>query len=97
MHEVLRGDGKRACGARCKRTGDPCRGLATVNGRCRMHGGKSTGPRILKAGGLYSKEPLTRASAIAALVEETRGFEEWLAVVSCAFEAKPGRRLTRKE
>src|SRR5262249_6700992 len=33
------------CGARCKRTGKPCRGAAMPNGRCKVHGGKSTGPR----------------------------------------------------
>ena len=31
------------CGAR--RDGEPCRGAAMANGRCRMHGGPSTGPR----------------------------------------------------
>lgn len=31
------------CGARCKRTNQPCRGAAMRNGRCRMHGGGSTG------------------------------------------------------
>lgn len=37
-------NGARRCGARTrKRT--PCRAPAMVNGRCRMHGGKSTGPR----------------------------------------------------
>lgn len=33
------------CGATCKRTGQPCRGAAMPNGRCRMHGGTSTGAR----------------------------------------------------
>ena len=33
------------CGARSKRTGEPCRGPAMRNGRCRLHGGLSTGPR----------------------------------------------------
>ncbi|NBT79145.1 MAG: hypothetical protein EBT04_11950 [Betaproteobacteria bacterium] len=33
------------CGARC-RSGMPCKNSAMRNGRCRMHGGKSTGPRI---------------------------------------------------
>lgn len=33
------------CGARCKRTGLSCRGAAMPNGRCRMHGGSSTGAR----------------------------------------------------
>jgi hypothetical protein len=32
-------------GARSKRTGKPCRGAAMPNGRCKVHGGKSTGPR----------------------------------------------------
>ena len=32
------------CGART-RLGVPCRAPAMANGRCRMHGGKSTGPR----------------------------------------------------
>ena len=31
------------CGATCKRTGQHCRGAAMPNGRCRMHGGASTG------------------------------------------------------
>jgi len=32
------------CGAKT-RAGTPCRSAAMPNGRCRMHGGKSTGPR----------------------------------------------------
>lgn len=32
------------CGAKTRK-GTPCRGPAMANGRCRMHGGKSTGPR----------------------------------------------------
>lgn len=31
------------CGAHCRTTGNPCRGPAMANGRCRMHGGKSPG------------------------------------------------------
>lgn len=33
------------CGAKSKRTGKPCQGIAMANGRCHLHGGKSTGPR----------------------------------------------------
>ena len=33
------------CGAKARRTGCPCRAPAMPNGRCRMHGGRSTGPR----------------------------------------------------
>ena len=32
------------CGART-RSGRPCQGPAMSNGRCRMHGGSSTGPK----------------------------------------------------
>lgn len=32
------------CGAKTRR-GTPCQGPAMANGRCRMHGGPSTGPR----------------------------------------------------
>lgn len=32
------------CGAKTRK-GPPCRSPAVANGRCRMHGGKSTGPR----------------------------------------------------
>jgi len=35
----------RRCGAR-NRSGKPCRNWAMPNGRCRMHGGKSTGPPL---------------------------------------------------
>jgi hypothetical protein len=34
----------KSCGART-RVGRPCKGPAMKNGRCRMHGGPSTGPR----------------------------------------------------
>jgi hypothetical protein len=46
------------CGART-RSGNPCRSPTMANGRCRMHGGKSTGPRT--AGGLM---PLRQARTI---------------------------------
>ena len=34
----------RLCGARTRK-GTPCRCLALANGRCKLHGGLSTGPR----------------------------------------------------
>jgi hypothetical protein len=39
------GNGTHAlCGAKT-RSGSPCKGRAMKNGRCRMHGGKATGPK----------------------------------------------------
>jgi hypothetical protein len=36
---------KIACGAHARSTGQPCRAQALANGRCKNHGGLSTGPR----------------------------------------------------
>jgi hypothetical protein len=33
------------CGAFARSTGQPCKAKALANGRCRNHGGMSTGPR----------------------------------------------------
>lgn len=35
------------CGAHCRTTGKACKAPAMANGRCRMHGGKSTGRPII--------------------------------------------------
>ena len=35
----------RRCGAKRKRDGNPCTAKPLANGRCKFHGGKSTGPR----------------------------------------------------
>jgi hypothetical protein len=35
---------RKLCGAKTRKGGS-CKGLAMANGRCRMHGGPSTGPR----------------------------------------------------
>lgn len=40
------------CGAHCRTTGLPCRNPAMENGRCRMHGGRSTGRPIIH--GVYA-------------------------------------------
>ena len=60
------------CGART-RSGEPCRGPAMANGRCRMHGGPSTAPRTLEGKqrsrmanwkhGRYSAEAIKRRGA----------------------------------
>ena len=50
-HEIRYGGGnmekdvrKRICGAKT-RQGKPCKKTSLKNGRCRFHGGKSTGPK----------------------------------------------------
>jgi hypothetical protein len=45
LEALVRANAAPRCGARSKRTGKPCRAEAMPNGRCKVHGGKSTGPR----------------------------------------------------
>jgi len=45
LEALLKANAALRCGARTKRTGKSCRGAAMPNGRCKLHGGKSTGPR----------------------------------------------------
>jgi hypothetical protein len=45
LEALIKANAAPRCGARSKRTGLPCRAAAMPNGRCRVHGGKSTGPR----------------------------------------------------
>lgn len=46
------------CGAHARTTGQPCKSPAMMNGRCRMHGGKSTGRPALH--GRFSKGAMKR-------------------------------------
>jgi len=64
------------CLARTKRTGLPCRAPAMINGRCRLHGGKSSGPPIgnknaLKHG-FYTTESMEARRVIRALLRESK-------------------------
>ena len=75
------------CGAR-NRAGEPCRAPAMSNGRCRCHGGKSTGPRTqqglqrLRAArtvhGFYGEEGRAFRHTIAALFAQGR----WLRLLA---------------
>jgi hypothetical protein len=42
------------CGAHSRRTGQPCRGGAMANGRCRMHGGTNPGAPLDNTHGVSS-------------------------------------------
>lgn len=46
--EAAMGEGwqhRATCGAHARSTGKPCQAPPRANGRCKLHGGKSTGPR----------------------------------------------------
>ena len=69
------------CGAKTRK-GTPCKSPAMANGRCRMHGGKSTGPRTpeglersRKANykhGNYSAEAIAERRYISQLLRDSR-------------------------
>ncbi len=57
------------CGAHSRRTGQPCRGPAMANGRCRMHGGKA-GRKATH--GRYSKAKVADRQKVRALLRLLR-------------------------
>lgn len=60
----------RYCGAKARSTGQPCRGSAMKNGRCRLHGGVSTGRPITT--GLWTKEAIRQRKNVSALIRQTK-------------------------
>ena len=72
------------CGAKA-RTNDhkPCRQPAMANGRCRLHGGKSIGPkteegrkRMIQANikhGFYSAESIAERKHVSAIIKAAMG------------------------
>jgi hypothetical protein len=70
-------NGAASCGAKT-RSGEPCKNPAMTNGRCRMHGGKSTGPpkgsqNALKHG-LYTQAAIEERRQIRELIKDSREF-----------------------
>jgi hypothetical protein len=65
------------CGAKTRR-GTPCKSPAMKNGRCRMHGGKSTGPpkgtqNALKHG-YYARSAIAERRRISKFLRDAKSF-----------------------
>jgi hypothetical protein len=58
------------CGAHCRTTGEPCKNHQMTNGRCRMHGGKSTGRPVKN--GRFTKEALEERTQMLSLNRKIR-------------------------
>ena len=58
------------CGAHCRTTGQPCQNYQMPNGRCRMHGGKSTGMPVTT--GHYTKDSVTERGRLIEINREIR-------------------------
>lgn len=69
MKPALAIDPLRRCGAHARTTGNPCRGPAMKNGRCRMHGGKA-GRKPTH--GRYTREAVAERRAVRAMLRFLR-------------------------
>ena len=68
---------KSECGAYARSTGKPCQAGALLNGRCRNHGGCSTGPKT--EGGRRAVAEATRNRMRSGQQEKAlEGFYRWL-------------------
>jgi hypothetical protein len=63
-------NGLRPCGAKSKRTGKPCQQPAMANGRCRFHGGKSTGRPVTT--GLWTKQAMQQRKEVQQLIKQVQ-------------------------
>jgi hypothetical protein len=69
---------KTLCGAYARSTGNPCRAKALANGRCKNHGGLSTGPKTPESKARIGAA--TRQRMVSGQAELAKdGFQRWLA------------------
>jgi hypothetical protein len=68
---------KKQCGAHARSTGLPCRAKALPNGRCKLHGGMSTGPKTLE-GRQAIAEASRQRMASGGRIRALEGFYRWL-------------------
>ena len=66
------------CEAHARSTGQPCRAKALGNGRCKNHGGMSTGPRTAE-GKLAVAQATAKRMACGQKERALEGFQAWLA------------------
>jgi len=64
------------CHAHARSTGLPCKAKALANGRCRNHGGLSTGPKT-QAGKLAIAQATKERMAAGQLQAAKEGFRRW--------------------
>ena len=68
---------KQKCGAHARSTGMPCQAKALANGRCRNHGGLSTGPKT-EAGKQAVAAATSQRMAAGQQERALAGFYAWL-------------------
>lgn len=70
-------ESKSICGAYARTTGAPCKAKALPSGRCKLHGGMSTGPKTV-TGRNATAEATSLRMAKGQLVKAMDGFKRWL-------------------
>ncbi len=65
------------CGAFARSTGNPCQAKALPNGRCKNHGGMSTGPKTPKGRQAIAQATRQRMAS-GARMQVLAGFYRWL-------------------
>ena len=88
------------CGAHARSTGEPCKAKALPNGRCKNHGGMSTGPKTLEGRRAIS-EATSQRMASGQRKRVLEGFYAWLEgggreVLSRLAKARERRRRCRR-
>ena len=61
----------RYCGAKTRTTEQPCKGSAMSNGRCRLHGGLSTGRPVTT--GQWTKQAIQQRKDVAKIIKQMKG------------------------
>ncbi len=60
----------RYCGAKTRTTPQPCKGSAMANGRCRLHGGLSTGRPVTT--GQWTKQAIQQRREAVQLIKQMK-------------------------
>jgi hypothetical protein len=68
---------KQTCGAYARSTGNPCQAKALQNGRCKNHGGMSTGPKTSKGRQAIAEATRQRMTS-GQRMRVLEGFYRWL-------------------
>ena len=68
---------KSRCGAHARSTGQPCKAKALANGRCKNHGGMSTGPKTVEGRRAVATATAKRMAS-GQQERATAGFKAWL-------------------
>lgn len=68
---------KKQCGAHARTTGAPCKAKALPSGRCKLHGGMSTGPKTLAGRQAIAAATKVRMAA-GQLQKAMEGRKRWL-------------------